>query len=109
MKKYFTFQSIGWLIVLFEIILCTVFALSVVLVNGADSWSSDHNSLVFLLTLTLTSLVLMKSGKRFLNKAVVAIAALPLLAIAYQAALLFSLPAQQVFHSHPVIASMFVF
>ena len=112
MKKHFTFYSIGWLVVLFEIILCIVFALSVVLVNGTDNVGKDHASLLFLVTLTVASIVLMKSGKRFLNKAVLGIAILPLLAIGYEVMITFLLPAHAQLAasaSHSALASILLF
>lgn len=111
MKKHFTVRSIGWSVVLFEAVLCTVFALGVLLVNGADSWNDDHNSLTLLIILTLASVVLMKSGKRFLHKAVLGIAALPLLAIGYEAMVTFLTPAhaEPFLQGHQLLASLFVF
>lgn len=112
MKKHFTFYSVGWMIVLFEAALCVVFALSVLLVNGTDAVGNDHVSLALLIAITVASAVLMKSGKRFLAKAVLGIALLPLLAIGYEAMILFLLPS----HSqtglpagHPVIAGLLLF
>ena len=84
MKKYFSIYSIGWAIVLFEIILCTVFTLSVFLVNGTDAVGKDHLVLFSLIAITIVSIILMKSGKNFFNKAVLGMALIPLLFIGYQ-------------------------
>lgn len=89
MKKYFTFYSIGWIVVLFEIILCAVLTLSVLLVNGTDAIGKDHVALFLLLAITIVSIVLMKSGKHFLNKAAVGLALLPLFFLSYQVLLMF--------------------
>ena len=92
MKKLLNISSVGRIIVFLEIIMCAVWSLSVLMVNGTDAISNDHISLFLLLTLTIASVLLVKSRKPFLNKAVLWIAILPLLFISYETAATFLMP-----------------
>jgi hypothetical protein len=92
MKKHFTLHFVGRLIVLLEIAMCATWTLSVLMVNGLDSLSLDHLSLLLLVALTVVSLVLLKSGSLRFKKAVLWIAVLPLLHLVYEAASTFIIP-----------------
>jgi hypothetical protein len=111
MKKYFSLHNIGWLIVLFESLTCSVLALSVFLVNGTDAIGKDHLALFLLLAITLVSVVLMKSRRSFLNKAVLGLAVLPLVFIGYQTLLTVLSPGMptQVPFTHQALASVALF
>jgi glucan phosphoethanolaminetransferase (alkaline phosphatase superfamily) len=109
MKNLLNISSVGRISVFFEIIMCAVWSLSVFMVNGADAVNEDHISLMLLVTLTIASIVLMKTRKTHLNKAVLWIAILPLLFISYEAASTFLVPyeAQSLQH-HSTSQMLFV-
>lgn len=93
MKKLLNISSVGRMIVFVEILMCAVYTLSVFIVNGTDAISSDHISLMLLVALTITSIILLKSSRANLNKAVLWIAILPILFLGYEASATF-------FHSY---------
>lgn len=84
MKKHLNLYTAGRIILFFETILCAVTAMSVLMVNGIDTFSADHLSLLILIGITITTRVFIKSSNIFLNRAVLWMAALPLLLISYE-------------------------
>lgn len=92
MKKHLTLSLAGRLIVFVEIVLCLVATLTVLMVNGTDSFTADHLSLLLLIGITVASVVLLKARKALHQKAVLWMSVLPLLFISYQslAAFLFT-------------------
>ena len=84
MKKHLNLYTAGRIILFFETVLCVVTALSVLMVNGIDSFSADHLSVLVLIGITITTRAFIKSSNIFLNKAVLWMAALPLLLISYE-------------------------
>lgn len=92
MKKQLTISSVGRIIVFFEIIMCTVWTLSVFMVNGTDAIGEDHVALFLLIAMTVASIVLLKARNRLFNRAVLWIAILPLLFISYEATTAFFVP-----------------
>ena len=92
MKKHFSLYYTGWLIVMFETVMCAVCTLSVLMVNGADAIGADHISLFLLVAITIASLILMKARKAVLHKAVLWMAVLPLLFVGYEVMATFLMP-----------------
>ncbi|HZH63957.1 MAG TPA: hypothetical protein VEY10_03630 [Flavisolibacter sp.] len=108
MKKYFTLRHTGWAIVLFEMVMCAVWFLSVFMVNGTDTIGADHLSLLLLVALTIASIRLMKARNPLFNKAVLWIAILPLMFIGYEAAATFMMPYEVQAFSSPANQLLFV-
>lgn len=84
MKKHLNLYTAGRIVLFFETVLCVVTALSVLMVNGIDSFSADDLSVLVLIGITITTRAFMRSSNIFLNKAVLWMAALPLLLISYE-------------------------
>ena len=85
MKKYIILRNTGRIIVFLEIMLCAVATLSVLMVNGADSFSTDHLSLLALIGITIASAIIRKNRAVQQQKLVLWLAVLPLLFISYEA------------------------
>ena len=92
MKKYINLHNAGRIIVFFEILLCAVATLSVLMVNGADSFSTDHLALILLIAITIASVFLRKGSNLQQQKMVLWMAVLPLLFVSYEAIAAFMLP-----------------
>lgn len=85
MKKYIILRNTGRIIVFLEIMLCAVATLSVLMVNGADSFCTDHLSLLALIGITIASAIIRKNRAVQQQKLVLWLAVLPLLFISYEA------------------------
>ena len=92
MKKYISLHNAGRIIVFFEILLCSVATLSVLMVNGADSFGTDHISLFVLMAITIVSAIIRKRSNTQQQKLVLWMAILPLLFVSYEAVTAFVLP-----------------
>ena len=92
MRSVINISSVGRIIVFFETIMCTVWSLSVFMVNGADAVNEDHISLLLLVAITIASIVLVNTRKPNLKKAVLWMAILPLLFVSYEATVTFLVP-----------------
>lgn len=92
MKKYISLHNAGRVIVFFEILLCAVATLSVLMVNGADSFSADHLSLLALIGITIFSVALLKSSRPQQQRLVLWMAVLPLVFISYETVVAFVIP-----------------
>lgn len=92
MKKHFSLYNTGWIIVLFETIMCAVCTLSLLMVNGTDAIGADHISLFLLVAITIASIILMKARKAMLSKTVLWMAVLPLLFVGYEVLATFLIP-----------------
>ena len=108
MRRLINISSVGRIIVFFETIMCAVWALSVFMVNGADAVNEDHLSLLLLITITIASIVLMKTSKPNLKKDVLWIAIFPLLFIGYEATITFLVPYQTQIPETPPTTTAFV-
>ena len=84
MKKHLNLYTAGRIILFLETVLCVVTALSVLMVNGIDSFSTDHLSVLVLIGITVTTRAFVRSSNIHLNRAVLWMAALPLLLISYE-------------------------
>lgn len=92
MKKLLNISSVGRMIVFVELLMCSVWTLSVFMVNGADAFTSDHISLLLLVGVTALSIAFLKADRKNLNKAVLWIAILPMLFLSYEASVTFLSP-----------------
>jgi len=100
MKKYLNLYTVGRIILIVESVICIVASLCVLIVNGVDSFSTDHLLLLAVIAITIASRLFIKSPKPILNKAVLWMAGAPLLFISYEIVAML-LP------YHPYTASIF--
>jgi hypothetical protein len=84
MKQHLNFYIVGRIVLVFEIILCVVTTLSVLMVNGIESFSADHLSLLILIGITIATKLFINSANTRLNKAVFWMAVLPFMLISYE-------------------------
>jgi hypothetical protein len=94
MKKYISLYNAGRVIVFFEIVLCAVATLSLLMVNGTGELTTDHLSLLLLVGITTASTVLLKASKPGYQKTVLWMAVLPLLFVSYETIAAFVIPYQ---------------
>ena len=91
MKKHLNIQNMCRAIVFFEVLMCIIWALVMLTINGG-TFSTDHIWWFLLVTLTITSNVLVKKRSYKLNKAILGMAAVPMLIFLLQLNATFFMP-----------------
>ena len=94
MKKHLSLHTIVRMIVLFETILCVIATLCLLMVNGPDSFSADHLSILLLVAITVASNLMIRTRKPLHHKTILWMSVLPMLFVSYEVVAAFLIPYQ---------------